>query len=471
MNDPILFWNAVAIEANRIDHTESSAEPRRGPTDSSRAAALVHLAMHDAYFGVAGVSTIPGPGPKRAWLIAPPAWTGGDSPQRRSSAVAGAAASMLSTLYSGQRTWIETKLAEFAAADGVDDGAFRFGQRVAEAVLQTRIDEVTSADADHVASPARGRHRVDPYNADQGYLGVHYGRNPTLAVTTFHNQAPPPAIGTQLYGKHYKEVLENGAKVAAKRTPEETMIGLYWAYDGASGLGTPPRLYNQVVREIAIGRNNTPEQNARLFALANCAMGDAGIHAWHWKYAYDVWRPVIGIREQDPSCGPAGTADKAITPPADPYWRPLGAPRSNTRQPEFTPPFPAYPSGHATFCAAALEVVRLFYGHVDAGTKDTIGFTFVSDEHNGATTDQDGAPRTRHARRYDSVAAAIYDNSVSRVYLGVHWRFDGTTGESVQAMLTASDNIGGVPLGRAIARDIVTSGMQQQPMPPRAPAN
>jgi hypothetical protein len=471
MNDPILFWNAVAIEANRIDHTEGSGEPQRGPTASSRAAALVHLAMHDAYFGVAGVSNIPGPGPKRAYLLSPPTWGGADSLLRRSAAVAGAAAKMLSTLYSGQRTRIEAALAEFVAVAGADDAAFRFGQRVADAVLLTRTSEVTDGDADHAASPARGSHRVDPYNSGQGYLGVRFGRNPTMAVTTFHAQAAPPAIGTALYGKHYKEVLENGAKVTAKRTPEETMVGLYWAYDGANGLGTPPRLYNQVVREIAISRNNTPEQNARLFALVNCALGDAGIHAWYWKYAYDVWRPVLGIREQDPSCGPAGVADKAITPPADPYWRPLGAPRSNTRQPEFTPPFPAYPSGHATFCAAAFEVVRLFYGHDDAGTKDTIAFTFVSDEHNGTTTDQDGAPRTRHARHYDSVAAAIYDNSVSRVYLGVHWRFDGTTGESVQSMLTASDNVGGVPLGRAIARDIVTTGMQQQPVPPRAPAN
>ena len=52
---------------------------------------------------------------------------------------------------------------------------------------------------------------------------------------------------------------------------------------------------------------------------------------------------------------------------------PLGAPASNSHvaatdekparsDRNFTPPFPAYPSGHATFGAAALHVVRLFYG-------------------------------------------------------------------------------------------------------------
>ncbi|HEX6884505.1 MAG TPA: hypothetical protein VF530_14105 [Planctomycetota bacterium] len=470
MQDPILFWNAVALEANRIDHTVAGLENQRGPTASSRAIALVHLAMHDAFFGVAGAAAIPGPGPapKRLYLIAPPAWTGGDSPTRRAAAVAGAAATALATLYSDQRRQFELACEQFAHELGTDDAAFRFGERVARAVLAARLAPA-GLDADHVASPGRGRHRVDPYNLDQGYHGVAYGRAATVAVTAFHPQAAPPAIGSALYTKHYKEVLENGALVTPKRTPEEAMIGLFWAYDGPRGIGTPPRLYNQVVRAVAIARGNTVEQNARLFALVNCAIGDAGIHAWHWKYCYDLWRPVIGIREQDGSCGPTGVADKAITPPADPYWQALGAPRSNTRERAFTPNFPAYPSGHATFGATAFEVVRLFYGHGDAATVDSIGFTHVSDEQDGRTTDQDGAPRTRHVRKYDSMAAAMYDNSVSRIYLGVHWRFDGTTGASVPGMLTATDNVGGVPLGRAIARDIVTSGMQQQATPATAP--
>ena len=33
---------------------------------------------------------------------------------------------------------------------------------------------------------------------------------------------------------------------------DETAIGIFWDYDGESGLGTPPRLYNQIVREVAI---------------------------------------------------------------------------------------------------------------------------------------------------------------------------------------------------------------------------
>jgi vanadium chloroperoxidase len=477
MEDPILFWNAVALEANRLDHTGAmEAEHQRGPTLSSRALAIVHLAMHDAFFGVAAVAAIPGPGPasKKLYLLSPPIWSGGNSPVKRSAAVSGAAATTLCTLYSGMRATFEAKLTEISGINGTDDAAFSFGRRVALAVLDTRgKDGVTPKDEDHAASPGHLRHRPDPYNPTQGYLGVAYGKTPTFAVTTWQALDPPPAEASARYKDDYKEVYEKGGAAelnTTTRSPDETAIGLYWAYDGASKIGTPPRLYNQIVREVATTQNNTTEKNARLFALINCAMGDAGIHAWHWKYCYDLWRPVVGIREDDKSTGPAATPDKKITPPCDPFWKPLGAPRSNEPKPSFTPPFPAYPSGHATFGAATFEMVRLFYGHNNQKTEDPFGFTFVSDELDGKTTEGDGSVRTRHHRKYDSMTEAMYDNSVSRIFLGVHWRFDGTSGENVNKMLKANDNIGGVPLGRAIAKNILDTGMRQQATTPTPPS-
>jgi hypothetical protein len=38
---------------------------------------------------------------------------------------------------------------------------------------------------------------------------------------------------------------------------------------------------------------------------------------------------------------------------------PLGAPNTNRNKPGVNPAFPAYPSGHATFGTAVLEMVRL----------------------------------------------------------------------------------------------------------------
>ena len=67
-------------------------------------------------------------------------------------------------------------------------------------------------------------------------------------------------------------------------------------------------------------------ENARLFALLNVALADAGIACWDSKYHYSFWRPVQAIR-----------AD------TDPDWLPLLP----------TPPFPSYASGHSTFSGAA----------------------------------------------------------------------------------------------------------------------
>jgi vanadium chloroperoxidase len=60
--------------------------------------------------------------------------------------------------------------------------------------------------------------------------------------------------------------------------------------------------------------------------------------------------------------------------------------------PPFTPPFPAYPSGHATFGGACFQIARLFYKERDnrswsSDESDDIEFKFVSDELNGVSRD------------------------------------------------------------------------------------
>jgi Flp pilus assembly pilin Flp len=69
------------------------------------------------------------------------------------------------------------------------------------------------------------------------------------------------------------------------------VIGIFWAYDGTPRLGTPPRLYNQIARQIAKEQGNTLVENARLFALVNLAMADAGIQVGTPSYFYNLWRP------------------------------------------------------------------------------------------------------------------------------------------------------------------------------------
>jgi hypothetical protein len=473
--DSILFWSAVAGECNRLDHTNKSDRTNpafnRGPTRSSRAVAMAHIAMHDAFFGVAGFGGLPGGTPKTLYLTAPPAYAGGVSDAKIAAAVSGAASTMILQLYPAYRALIEGKILELAGSRGSDAVAFAYGQAVARAVWALRVGDGSDngVDAGHVPSPANYRHRPDPASPGQGVHGVAYGAAKPFVLTTVAPNDPWPLPATPAYQADYKEVYERGGAAAlntTKRTPDQTAVGLFWGYDGGEKIGTPPRLYNQCLAKIATTMGNSEAENARLFGLANAAMGDCGIYAWREKYRYDLWRPVVGIREHDlKSTGPSVTdaiADKAITPPCDPFWLPLGRPGSNVLG-DFgkSPDFPAYPSGHATFGAAVFETVRLFYKEMNPaahsyghGDVDNIAFTFTSDELNGSTVDSDGSVRVRHVRKFDSVAEAMYDNSVSRIFLGVHWRFDGTSGQTIKKMLTAPDRIGGVPLGRDIATQI-----------------
>jgi hypothetical protein len=151
-------------------------------------------------------------------------------------------------------------------------------------------------------------------------------------------------------------------------------------------------------------------------------MADAGTAIWESKYFYDFWRPVTGVREADVGTGPSGSGDGNAATIGDPSFTPLGAPASNLHGPNFTPPFPSYPSGHAGFGGALFETLRNFYHN------DAIAFTFVSDELNGATLDHEGNTRPLVPRSFTSLSEAEEENGQSRIYLGIHWSFDKTAG-------------------------------------------
>jgi len=469
--DSILLWNEVALEANRVSHTNGKNE-QTGPTLSSRALAIVHLAMYDAYSGVINdAANLP------RYISAPPSPGGGASPD---AAVAAAAHTTLSNLFPSQRPFFDSILE--GAGDASDPG-HGFGTSVAQEIIADRAGD-PSAGGDYKPLPQRGKHRPDPDNPGQGFHAPIYGaKSKGFAITQRHGLAPPPFDNDE-YRKALREVrgkgiapelmgtLPNDGPGIDPRTVDETVIGIYWGYDGAAELGTPPRLYNQIIRRVAKAKGNSVAQNARLFAFVNVAMADAGILAWDQKYFHNFWRPVVGIREHDKSMGPAATqADNDIADNCDTSWLPLGAPLTNRLGKNFTPNFPAYPSGHATFGAAAFHVTRLFYG-VNAGDRKSDDLfddlDFVSDELNGINTDNRGTVRPRHRRNFPGgLWRMIEENGRSRVDLGVHWVFDAfavkNNGAPDLARKDGNKFIGGVPLGLQIAEDIFQAGGKKAP--------
>ena len=241
--DSILFWNAVALEAVKVSHTDPDKREQNGPTLSSRALAIVHLSMYDAYAGIIGGLTFP------RYLNPPPPPAGISAPD----AVAGAAYTALISLYPTQADFFNAQLSCFTPTDP----SFGFGQTVAKTLLVARSNDLDGRSCGYKFSNDRGRHRVDPDNADQGFDSPFYGaQNRGFAVSTRHSVTPPPfANGVNVkYLQALAQVRAKGIRpeLSAKlppslfnnrRVPVETLIGDFWSYDGSVQLGTPPRSY------------------------------------------------------------------------------------------------------------------------------------------------------------------------------------------------------------------------------------
>jgi len=142
---------------------------------------------------------------------------------------------------------------------------------------------------------------------------------------------------------------------------------------------------------VARQRGTTMAENARIFALLNLALADAGILCWDCKYKLAFWRPVTGIQNADQHANPDTDADRS--------WTPLLT----------TPPFPSYTSGHSTFSGAAAAVLADFFG-------DKAGFDTTSEGLPGVT------------RSFKTFWAAAEEAGQSRIYGGIHWQFDNTEG-------------------------------------------
>ncbi len=424
----LVHWNQVAIDASGVDHAPVEPGETRvfgeqlGPGRASRAMAIVHIAIFDAVNAFVGrwqSYTDLEPAPRGASVNA---------------AIAQAAHDTLVAMFPSQAPTFDEALADdlqLIEPRGKEEGR-GVGRRAAALILAKRADDGSDAidprmGVEFVSSDKPGWWRQDPISLIPIALGASWGDVvPFVLESGDQRQAPPPPdLTSKAYAVAFDEVKRlggDGITTETERTAEQTEVGIFWAYDGTPSLCAPPRLYNQLTVTIADEMSVDFLGLTRLLALANVAMADAGIASWESKFAYQFWRPITGIRESDEGTGPTGAGDGNPRTIGDPTWTPLGAPASNLAGPHFTPPFPAYTSGHATFGGAVFEVFRMFFG------RDDVTFSFTSDEFNGVTRGADGEVRPVVTRRFTSFSQAEEENGQSRIYLGIHWAFDKTEG-------------------------------------------
>ena len=427
----VRHWNQIAIDASGLDHTPIAPGETRvfgeqlGPGRSSRAMAIVHLAVFDA------VNAIEGEYKSYSGVRPAPLGTS------MKAAIAQAAHGTLVALFPSQASSFDDQLADDLTeipGGRLKTNGVALGKRTAAAVLAARANDGSQhpeprVGIEFLTSKDPGKWRQDPISLIPLALGAYWDEVKPFVLERADQfrVPPPPRLDSREYAVAFDEVKALGGEGVATptvRTAEQTQIGIFWAYDGTPSLCAPPRLYNQIAMTIAhkMGTDTDALELSRLLALVNVAMADAGIAVWESKYHHQVWRPVTGIREADEQTGPTGLGDGNPATAGDITYSPLGAPASNLSGPNFTQPFPTYPSGHAGFGGALFEMLRNYY------RTDRIAFTFVSDEFNGVTKGNNGVARPRVERRFSSLSQAEKENGQSRIYLGIHWAFDATEG-------------------------------------------
>ena len=137
-------------------------------------------------------------------------------------------------------------------------------------------------------------------------------------------------------------------------------------------------------------------KTARLFALLQMSIADAYIACLKAKMIHFFWRPFTAIQLGDSDGNPNTTGD--------PAWQVLVFP---------VPPIADHPSAHACAGSAAAEMMKQFFD------KDNFNFSFES-------TSLPGNPRS-----YTSLSQAARENSLSRIYVGYHFRKACIDGEAL----------------------------------------
>jgi hypothetical protein len=397
--DVVLDWNASLLNVIR-DWTTLSNDPypnRIVPSQPPRAArnlAMLHAAMYDAVNAIARTHE-----PYFVELAAP----AGASPV---AAAAAAAHRVASQLYQepDERAVFDAALAEALAT--VPDGpaetqGLELGRQVADAILVWRSADGAGASVPYTPGS-------EPGDWNRTFPDFLPPLLPQWAnVTPFAMSSPsqfrpaaPPSLDSAAYAADVDEVMRLGGLTSTERTAEQTEIALFWADGG--GTATPPGHWNQIAADVALARGTTLAENARLFALLNVALADAGIASWDAKYAYNLWRPIDAIRR--------GETDGNDQTGADPVWTPLLR----------TPPFPTYTSGHSTFSGAADAVLSDFFG-------PDVEFATQSDNHSGFSQ-RPLAESQVATRRFTSFTQAAEEAGRSRIYGGIHFEFDSAAG-------------------------------------------
>jgi hypothetical protein len=346
------------------------------PVGTSRSYSMVDVAIFEAVNATTGNS-------RQSYLGL--SATPGDTNAAVARAARDVMLSVLPLSATAQRANVENEYQ--AAIAAIPDSAAKTAGINTGALAATTVIGLRSADGSTAAStytplspPVDGHYQLTGAGAP---VTPQWGSVTTWGLNSGSQfrPGPPPDISSQAFADALAEVQLIGQN-SGPRTAFQTQSALYWA--SGPGTGLAPWIIGAIA--AADGRGLSSLDYATLFAALTTNVADTTIGIFDAKYFYDFWRPTTAIHDADPTS----------------TWTSLIA----------APLHPSYVSGHSGVGAAAADTLAFYLG---ADTDICFaGFTC-----------------------FNSFGEAAQNGADSRIWGGIHYRFDNVAGQTLGHQITA----------------------------------
>src|SRR5215472_12518545 len=372
----------VIVEWNQLLQSNITGPPVGQP----RSYAMLQIAMADAVVAIQGQYQ-----PFHAQISAP---SGGSA----EAAAAQAGHDVLVSLFPAAQAAADAALANRLAHinPGQSMLGVSVGKRAASAILAWRAnDGYAGANPQPPAFTASTLPGIwVPTASGPFQFSLIYTVTPFGLLTPFQFLPTPfPQLESPEYAAAFNEVKDFGRVDSTVRTPEQGRFAQLFAGNGPAykNVTNVFRVWSNVARDVSRSNSLSLVDTTRLFAMMWASMHDSILTSHSSKAVYRLWRPETAIAHADIDNNPATDAE--------PGWAPLIP----------TPPYPAYSSDMTCIATGASRMLA----HVLGSDTQTFTATWYT------TTDS-----VVFAQPYASLFQLGADEAHSRIWGGIHYRFD-----------------------------------------------
>jgi hypothetical protein len=372
----------VIVEWNQL--LQSNITPP--PVGQPRSYAMLQIAMADAVVAIEGQYQ-----PFHAQVSAP---SGASAEAAAAQAGHDVLVSLLPATQAAADATLANRLAHISPGPAML--GVQVGKKAADAILGWRAnDGYAGANPQPPAFFASTLPGIWVPTASGPYqFSLMYTVTPFGLLTPFQFLPTPfPQLESPEYAASFNEVKDVGRSDSAVRTPEQGRFAQLFAGNGPAyqNVTNVFRVWSNVARDVSRSNSLSLVDTARLFAMMWASMHDSILTSHSSKAVYRLWRPETAIAHADVDDNPATAAE--------PGWAPLIP----------TPPYPAYSSDMTCLATGASRMLA----HVLRSDAQSFTVTWYT-----ATGD------VVFAQPYTSLSALAIDEANSRVWAGIHYRFD-----------------------------------------------